>query len=184
VDDGRWLQVASAAIAILALVLPLAAGVYSVVRIGRRGARRVWRATSDRPVWRAAAVAGGVAVVAGLAWLWWPNGEYEPIGSDDRGTLIDGVSAATKIGTGRPALADEEELETDVVPGDAEAGVDPVDPTGDEDTGDEQQAPAPTTVTDEPGPTTTVRRTTSTTLSTATTAAGASEESEQGESTQ
>jgi putative peptide zinc metalloprotease protein len=33
------------------------------------------------------AVVAGAAVVAGLAWAWWPSGQYEPVRASDRGTL-------------------------------------------------------------------------------------------------
>jgi hypothetical protein len=48
--------------------------------------------------------AGAIAVAAGLAWLWWPNGEYRPIQATERGTIIDGVRATRDIPTGRPGL--------------------------------------------------------------------------------
>ena len=55
-----------------------------MVRTGVSKAR-TWSA--GRPGRRAVAVVAGAAVVAGLAWAWWPSGQYEPVRASDRGTL-------------------------------------------------------------------------------------------------
>ncbi|HVM09870.1 MAG TPA: hypothetical protein VM345_15490 [Acidimicrobiales bacterium] len=71
----------------VALVLPVAAVSYMLVRLVRRTVTKMWRATSGRPAGRAGVVAllGGILVL--LMWLWWPSGQYQPVAADERGTL-------------------------------------------------------------------------------------------------
>ena len=171
-SNGRWLGVASGIVSIVALVLPLAGSVYMLLRIARRGTRRVWRATSGRPVLRTGALAGAVLAVGALAWLWWPNGEYEPIGRRERGTLTEGFDAVRQIDSGRPGLTEERVRELGVVP---DSGLDPTDVS---DPGEDRPAetPSTTTPTAEDRPATTVRRSSSTTVRPTPTTAPASDE--------
>ncbi|MPZ73969.1 MAG: hypothetical protein GEU74_12200 [Nitriliruptorales bacterium] len=72
-----------------AIALPAASMTYLLWRIASRTTRRVWRATADRPLRRAAAVAVGIALLGLLVWYWWPDGQYKPIEADERGSLLD-----------------------------------------------------------------------------------------------
>jgi putative peptide zinc metalloprotease protein len=74
---------------ILALLLPIAAIVYQVVRIGRRSAKSVWRRTDERPVARGFAVTAAIAVLTLIALAWWPSGQYQPVAANERGALQD-----------------------------------------------------------------------------------------------
>ena len=74
-------------LSLTALVLPVLAIGYLLARVLRRTSRAVWRATEGRPVARPSAVLLGLAAVSVLAWAWWPNGQYEPVRDDERGTL-------------------------------------------------------------------------------------------------
>jgi putative peptide zinc metalloprotease protein len=89
--DGDVLGVLAAALQTLALVLPVAAVTYQLVRLGRRVARKVWARTEGRPAARRAVVVGAAALLAVLAWAWWPSGQYEPVRADEGGTLQQAV---------------------------------------------------------------------------------------------
>jgi hypothetical protein len=134
--DGRWLGVASGLVAIVALVLPLAGSAYMLARMARRMAARGLKATASKPVLRALALAGGALSVAFLAWLWWPNGEYEPISPGERGTLTEGIDAAAQIRTGRPALTAPKEAQLEAVP---EAPLDSTDSPLEDTAGDQDE---------------------------------------------
>jgi putative peptide zinc metalloprotease protein len=88
--DGDWLQAVARVFTMLAVILPVAAVVYMLVRLGRQVGTATWRRTSGKPVKRGIAVATGLAMVGGLAWAWWPNPDtYRPIQPDERGTVTD-----------------------------------------------------------------------------------------------
>ena len=86
---GEWdlAMVVVRAVSIVAVAIPAAGVVYLAFRIGRRNLRRVRRWTGDDPVRRAIALLGAALLAAALSWVWWPNGQYEPIQSGDRMTV-------------------------------------------------------------------------------------------------
>jgi putative peptide zinc metalloprotease protein len=93
--DGDFLAVAGRALAMVAVVLPLLGLGYVLVRLLRRTAVAVWRRTRGRPVRRAVALVAAVAVAAGLAWAWWPDGgRYRPVQAWEGGTVLDALPAA------------------------------------------------------------------------------------------
>jgi putative peptide zinc metalloprotease protein len=102
--DGRLLAMAAAALSIGALCLLLLSTVYLLSRIARRGGRAAWQSVADRPARRAGAVLAGTAAVIGLAWLWWPNGEYRPFQPGERARVQDTVRAGGQLRSGRPGL--------------------------------------------------------------------------------
>ncbi len=87
----------------VALILPLAAVIYMLVRLGRQVSTATWRATAEKPLKRAVAVVTGLALVVALAWVWWPRtGTFRPILPDEGGTITDllrPLSAGTVPGT-------------------------------------------------------------------------------------
>ncbi len=88
--DGDWLQATARVFTMLAVILPVAAVIYMLVRLGRQVGTATWRRTSGKPVKRGVAVATGLAMIGGLAWAWWPNPDtYRPIQPDERGTVTD-----------------------------------------------------------------------------------------------
>lgn len=95
---GAWTTIA-AVLSIAALALPVLSSVYLLGRLALRLAGNRWG--------RVVLLVGA----AGLAWLWWPNGEYEPIRRGERGTLQDSVRAVSQLPTGRPGLTAEREAE-------------------------------------------------------------------------
>jgi putative peptide zinc metalloprotease protein len=108
VTEGNHTLVAVRALAIVATGLPLLGIAYMLTRLVRRTTTRVWRATRGRPVLRVLAGLAGAAVLAGLAWAWWPGGgTYRPIQPGDRGTIGDafGRAAPTPAGGVRRAAS-------------------------------------------------------------------------------
>ena len=103
VSDGAVALTALSALQIATLVLPCAALTLSALRIGRRvlGGVAGWAGGSGA---RTALTASGTLALAGFAaWMWWPNGDYEPIRPGERGTLSEVASSVTQIPSGRPA---------------------------------------------------------------------------------
>ena len=136
---GDVLTRAAAVLSLLALALPVLSSVYLLTRLALRLARNRY---------------GRLAIVPlaiGLAWLWWPNGEYRPIQPRERGTVSDSVRAASQLPTGRPGLTQERADDLDGAPFQSDQPVEP-----------DEGAPVTTTsttsttvATDEPAVTTT-----------------------------
>jgi putative peptide zinc metalloprotease protein len=82
-------------LAAVVVLLPLAAGAILLFRLGRGLVRSLLRRTAGRPVRRGLAIVLMAAMVAGLAWSWWPRpGQYDPIKPWERGSLLDAVAVA------------------------------------------------------------------------------------------
>ena len=96
--DGDVLGLAAALLNTASLVVPVAAVAYMVVRVTRRGARRVWSGTDGRPAARAFVVAAAALSLAFLLLAWWPAGQYDPVSAGEGGTvpqLVDMRSGAS-----------------------------------------------------------------------------------------
>ena len=88
----------------LVLMLPLAGIVLTIGRLGGRTWRWGWTRNADAPAKRAAFVLIAGTALAGLIYVWLPNGDYKPINRRERGTLVDGVRAIEHVSTGRSSL--------------------------------------------------------------------------------
>ena len=105
--DGDVLGVLVRVLSIVAIALPVLGVVLIVSRLVRRVAVGTWRGTDGHPVRRGLAGVAAVAVVAGLAWAWWPQpGTYRPIQAYERGTLGDAVNATLARSGAPTALAE------------------------------------------------------------------------------
>jgi putative peptide zinc metalloprotease protein len=92
--DADVLEVAARAIAVVAVVFPVLAIGFILVRLGRSIALKVWRGTRGRPVRRGLAAVVAASLVGGLAYAWWPHdGSYRPIQPYEGGTLTQAVGA-------------------------------------------------------------------------------------------
>jgi putative peptide zinc metalloprotease protein len=85
--DGDIVTVLARVLAFVALVLPVLAISYLLVRVVRRAWRSAWRASEGRPVRRALTVLVALLLAGAVAWAWWPNGQYTPVRADERGTI-------------------------------------------------------------------------------------------------
>ncbi len=92
------------ALQMLILLLPAAGLVVTFARTGMRLGHGVWTKTQGKPTARLSSVLAGAALVAFVAWLWWPNGAYRPIQPGERGTISGAIDQFAAIPTGRPSL--------------------------------------------------------------------------------
>ena len=98
-------EIGVGAFRIAALVMPLAAMSLSSRAPARMGLRGIGRLVArEHPARGLVAVAGTAAAVGAIAFVWWPNGDYEPIRPGERGTLPEAVRAVPSIPSGRPSL--------------------------------------------------------------------------------
>jgi putative peptide zinc metalloprotease protein len=82
------------ALAILAVALPMVGMLYILLRLLRQLVTGLWQKTRGKFVQRTAAMAAVAALLAGLAWAWWPDGgTYRPVQPYERGTLADATAA-------------------------------------------------------------------------------------------
>ncbi|MGN6870805.1 MAG: hypothetical protein ACTHMY_20625 [Solirubrobacteraceae bacterium] len=100
VSHAQILDVLASLIRLLALVLPVAGSVLISQKIVRTtgGGALAW--SRGRPVRRGVVLAGAGVALAGVAWAWWPSGQYQPVRPSDRGTvgsLVRWVSAPTTL---------------------------------------------------------------------------------------
>lgn len=92
--DGNFTDAAVRVLTIAAVILPLLGIGYMLVRLVRQLAVGLWKKTSGRPLHRGTAMAAVVAVLAGVAWAWWPSPDtYRPVQPYERGTLFDATAA-------------------------------------------------------------------------------------------
>ncbi|UKA65880.1 hypothetical protein LFT44_15410 [Arthrobacter sp. FW306-05-C] len=90
------------ALAIVVVAVPVLGVLYIVVRLLRQLVTGLWQKTRGKAVQRTAAMAAVAALLAGLAWAWWPDGgTYRPVQAYERGTLGD----ATRAVLPKPARA-------------------------------------------------------------------------------
>jgi len=91
--DGDVASVLVRVLSIVAVALPVLSVAYIVGRLVRRTATTTWQRTEGRPARRAAAGVVAAAIVAAVAWAWWPDaGSYRPIEAYERGSLRDAVA--------------------------------------------------------------------------------------------
>ncbi|MCU1515859.1 MAG: hypothetical protein JWQ75_580 [Pseudarthrobacter sp.] len=81
-------------LAIAAVTLPVLGMLYILLRLLRQLTVGLWRKTSGQALKRGAAMAAVAALLAGLAWAWWPDGgTYRPVQPYERGTLADATTS-------------------------------------------------------------------------------------------
>lgn len=97
--NGDVLDASVRVLAIAAVALPVLAVVYILLRLGRQLVTGLWRKTNGSALHRGTAVIAVAAVLAGLAWAWWPGGDtYRPVQPYERGTLADTSAAIFPAG--------------------------------------------------------------------------------------
>jgi putative peptide zinc metalloprotease protein len=114
--DGQTSKGVASSFQLAALGLPATGMVYSFGRVSKRVAGGAWKTSEGRPFLRMFYGVLAIALVAGLAYLWLPNGEYKPIQPEERGTLTELTSATRDIREGRPGLTPDREEDLDGAP--------------------------------------------------------------------
>jgi putative peptide zinc metalloprotease protein len=87
--DGDVYGMGVRVLSVLAICLPVLSTVYLIVRIVHRTALRVWQITAGKPRLRAASGVAAVVLLALIGWVWWTDGEPEPVRHDEPGTVPD-----------------------------------------------------------------------------------------------
>ncbi len=119
-SSGDVLEVMARVLAVIAVVFPILAIAVVLARVLRRVITRVWAATSGRPLRRGLAGLLALALVAGLAYVWWPGeGTYRPIQPYEGGTLTQVAASVARPATGGLAAGDYGRLTTGWADGDA-----------------------------------------------------------------
>jgi putative peptide zinc metalloprotease protein len=91
---GDLADAALRVLAIAAVALPVLGTLYIVLRLARQLATGLWHKTRGKALQRGTAIVAAAAVVAGLAWAWWPDGgTYRPVQAYERGTLADATTS-------------------------------------------------------------------------------------------
>lgn len=94
VSTGDFADAAVRIIAIACIALPILGIFYILLRLVRQFVTGLWTRTRGKALQRGTAVAAVAALIAGLAWAWWPGAEtYRPVQSYERGTLSDATTA-------------------------------------------------------------------------------------------
>ncbi|GAA2986010.1 hypothetical protein [Actinokineospora diospyrosa] len=96
-DDGNLALSAVRVLSIVAIAVPMLGIFYLLARMVRRTGKKVVGWSSAKPGRRAVALVALIAVVVGLAWAWWPEGDrYRPIQPGERGTVQDVMPQAAR----------------------------------------------------------------------------------------
>ncbi|MDT0168100.1 hypothetical protein [Pseudarthrobacter sp. BRE9] len=91
---GDFAGVAVRALAIVVVAVPVLGVLYIVVRLLRQLVTGLWQKTRGKAVQRTVAMGAVAALLAGVAWAWWPDGgTYRPVQAYERGTLGDATRA-------------------------------------------------------------------------------------------
>ena len=119
---GQTLSGLSSAFQIVVLAIPIIGILLMLGRFLRAMVRWTMARTEDHPALRAGAalVAVGLAVLLGLAWV--PGHNYRPIQRNERGTLVQGAAAVTRLPSRRAPLYSTTHDTIPVRPGDTSTG--------------------------------------------------------------
>jgi len=91
----------------LILLLPAAGLIVTYARAALRVGQGVWKKTEGRDAARAGSVLAAAALLAGIAFMWWPNGDYKPIQPGEKGTIQGALAQFAAVPTGRASLTRE-----------------------------------------------------------------------------
>lgn len=81
-------------LAIAAVALPMVGMLYILLRLLRQLVTGLWQKTRGKFLQRTAVMSAAAALLAGLAWAWWPDGgTYRPVQPYERGTLADATTS-------------------------------------------------------------------------------------------
>jgi putative peptide zinc metalloprotease protein len=111
IQGGETLMGVASGVQMGVLALPAAGMAASFGRIGKRALNVAWKQAAGRPIGRAELVLATAAVTGWAAFIWWPNGDYGPIQTAERGTVQGAIAQIPAIPGGRPALTGDRSRE-------------------------------------------------------------------------
>jgi len=102
--DQDAIGVATGIFRLVALALPVMGVTLIMQRLVTSTGKKAWGWSDGRPPRQALVLTGTAALVALLAWTWWPSGQYQPVRPTDDGTLVGAFrTASAPVATARPA---------------------------------------------------------------------------------
>jgi putative peptide zinc metalloprotease protein len=100
---GQTARAVLSGIQVVVLSLPaLGLGYTAISMTGR--VITAWRNAAGHPGRRTAIAVVTASVLGLLAFAWWPDGDYRPVGPDERWTVQQGVVAVANTAVGRPVV--------------------------------------------------------------------------------
>jgi putative peptide zinc metalloprotease protein len=103
VANVQILDLVSSLVRLLALALPVVGSALVTQRVVRSLVRKARAWSAGEPVRRVAVLVASSAIIAGLAWAWWPSGQYQPV-PNHGGTLAGlGQLVAQPVAVARPS---------------------------------------------------------------------------------
>lgn len=111
---GHTLAFCAGLLRILALALPVLGSILVTQKAVRSYASKARDWSRGRPGRRLFVTVVGSLLVAGLAWAWWPSGQYQPVRSDQKGTLL---SLATTLAAPQDAVRPSAPARVKLLPG-------------------------------------------------------------------
>lgn len=104
--DGDILGFLASLLRLFALFMPVIGSALVAQKFARMTVSKARSWSDGDAKRRTAALAAGAAVIAALAWAWWPSGQYQPVRATDRGTLVSlGQLVSSPTAAVRPAQA-------------------------------------------------------------------------------
>jgi putative peptide zinc metalloprotease protein len=95
--DGQILDVLASLLRLFALFMPVIGSALVTQKLVRSTTSKARTWSSGNPARRTAALAAASLVIAGLAWAWWPSGQYKPVRATDGGTIEQLVSSPAAV---------------------------------------------------------------------------------------
>jgi putative peptide zinc metalloprotease protein len=108
-SNGQALRGVRALLQMIILALPALGFVYTMIRIAKRSSVGAWRWSAGSVPRRLGVTLAGAAIVAAVAFMWWPNGDYKPIQPGERGTLAGAFKQIVRVPSGRASLTPQRE---------------------------------------------------------------------------
>ena len=84
---GQTLHVGADLVELLAILLPVIGSLLMTQKFIRTYARKAQVWSQGRPYRRLLVTVLGTVVAVGLAYAWWPSGQYQPVRADQKGTI-------------------------------------------------------------------------------------------------
>ena len=119
---GDVVGLLAAVMQLVALIVPVAGSVLVTQKVARSTFSKARSWSRGRPGRRVAVIAAGLAAAGGLAWAWWPSGQYQPVRPTDGGTisnlarLIGSPAAAVRPAAAPVALSPGTHLALAMIP--------------------------------------------------------------------